>query len=226
MDSQRLFSIFARELSDRISKQLPGTTAQMRMVPAFRKSVPLFPERVPDSKEAAILALFFPSGHRGEPAELLLTVRPEGMSEHAGQVAFPGGRRDDGETLETTALRETEEEVAVSSTSIRIAGTLTPIYIPPSNFFVHPFVGFTPEPPDLTFTSEEVARMFSVPVTHLIDPSVERVATRTWKSESHQIPFLALNGEFVWGATAMMLAELISVIRTLPLIAESGQTPS
>jgi len=195
MDTRELFLKFTLELSERLSNPLPGLDAQLKMAPPTRKSYPFANTKAPNSTEAAVLALFFPSKLKGEPAELLLTIRPEGMSNHAGQVAFPGGRREKDESLERTALRETEEEVAVMARSIEIAGSLTPLYIPPSNFFVHPFVGFTSDPPDLSVTSDEVARIFSVPVSHLIDPGVERMATRKWETETHEIPCLALNGD-------------------------------
>jgi 8-oxo-dGTP pyrophosphatase MutT (NUDIX family) len=221
-----VFQQFVTELSARFSEPLPGFDAHLRLAPEFRRTLPQFPENVVGSREAAILALFFPSAVADEPAEILLTVRPEGMSNHAGQVAFPGGRRELNESFLETALRETEEEVFIQPDSIKIAGPLTPLYIPPSKFFVHPFVGYTEHPPDLTVTSDEVARMFSVRVSHLIDPSVRRTATRRLNSAMQQIPYLALNGEFVWGATAMMLAELIDAISTLPVLSLHGHTPS
>ena len=209
-----LFLTFEEELTRRLQRSLPGPTAQHRMAPPFRDSSPAYPTTVPNSREAAILALFFPSTHSENSAELLLTVRPEGMSNHAGQVAFPGGRHEAGEQLQDTALRETEEEVFIPSSSIRVAGALTPLYIPPSNFIVHPFVGFVTEQPDLSVTSDEVARCFGVTVAHLRNPETSRVATRKWKSESHEVPYFALDGEFVWGATAMILSELVESIAT------------
>ena len=223
MKQRQLFLKFVQELSVRLSNPLPGLDAKLKMAPPMRNSYAYANTKSPGCSEAAILALFFPSEVHNEPAELLLTVRPEGMSNHAGQVAFPGGRCEKNESLERTALRETEEEVAIVSSSIKVLGPLTPLFIPPSNFFVHPFVGYTSNPPDLQATSDEVARIFSVPVSHLIDPSVEGMATRKIKSETHEIPFLALNGEFVWGATAMILAELISAISSMPVL---NQIPS
>jgi 8-oxo-dGTP pyrophosphatase MutT (NUDIX family) len=216
MSTRPLFQRFAKELTQRLSHPLPGTGAQRRMAPPFRPSSPEFPETVPNSREAAVLVLFFPSDARADEVELLLTVRPEGMLNHAGQVAFPGGRREDGEDLPDTAIRETEEEVLIESSSIQLAGALTPLYIPPSNFIVHPFVGIVDSAPDMTVTTDEVARCFGVTVAHLTDPDVVRLATQKWKSNLHEVPYFALNGEFVWGATAMILSELVALL-TRPL---------
>ena len=208
MSAPNLFQQFAEELTQRLLRPLPGALAHDRMAPPMRRSFRMDPDTIAKSSEAAVLALFFPAESTSDTAELLLTVRPEGMSNHGGQVAFPGGRRESNESLQETALRETEEEVFIQASIIRIAGALTPLYIPPSNFYVHPFVGFLDHRPDLSVTSEEIARCFGVPVSRLIDPDVSRITPQKWNGEFHDLPYFALGGEFVWGATAMILAEL------------------
>ncbi len=167
-------------------------------------------------REAAVLALFYPNGALDEarvhPASLLLTLRQDGMPDHAGQIAFPGGRREQGEDLEGTALRETEEEMAICRQDIELLGPLTPLFIPPSSFCVYPFVGAVREMPDLSVVSNEVAGAFGIPVSDLTDPGVRRRTNRTIRGEVVEVPHFDLAGRFIWGATAMMMAELIALI--------------
>ncbi|MGA1495792.1 MAG: NUDIX hydrolase, partial [Rhodothermales bacterium] len=170
-------------------------------------------------REAGVLALFYPDANA--TPHLLLTRRPEAMSKHAGQVAFPGGRREEGESLQETALRETEEEVRIGAENVDIVGALTPLYIPPSNFCVHPFVGLIDHTPDLGVRTEEVADMFGVPPACLVDPALRSTTKLLMGDAERDIPYFALNGHVVWGATAMMLAELAAVLDPLVLEWES-----
>ena len=204
---------FVNDLRAALDHELPGSPAQFEMSPPHRPAdrADLHEKRA--YHEAAVLALFYPAKDPTDVARLLLTVRPQGMAKHAGQVAFPGGRREPGEALIDTALRETHEEVAISADSIDVLGALSPLYIPPSNFYVHPFVGALDRFPDMAQTSDEVAALFGVSVEKLIDPSIRQTAPRRIGDQTLEIPFFDLNGEFVWGATAMMMAELAAVLR-------------
>lgn len=211
---------FLSGLRTRLSDPLPGRDAQLEMAPLSRREHNEATRRNTPCREAAVLALVFPT-EPGEtptrhPASLLLTIRPEGMTQHAGQVAFPGGRREQDEAIEHTALRETEEEVAIPRDDVQILGALTPIYVIPSNYFVYPFVGAIQKAPDLSVTSKEVAFIFGVEIDHLIDPAVRRSARRTIGERTRDVPYFALNGQFVWGATAMMLSEFAAVLRSVP----------
>lgn len=198
-----------------LTAELPGTTAQFEMALPHRLNELRNPANKKTCLEAAVLVLFYPEKDSPDHAKLLLTVRPDGMAKHAGQVAFPGGRREKGEALVDTALRETAEEVAIPKRKIEILGALTPLYIPPSNFCVYPFVGAIDSYPDMATTSEEVASVFGVSVPDLVDPALRRTDVRDIKGKSVEIPYFALSGEFVWGATAMMLAELVAILRSI-----------
>lgn len=180
------------------------------MAPLSRRQPSRASVEAKDCREAGVLALFYPN-ETGCP-QLLLTKRPEAMNKHAGQVAFPGGRRESGESLEETALRETEEEVRIAAEHVDLLGALTSLYIPPSNFCVHPFVGVIDYTPDLSVRTEEVADIFGVSPDRLTTPEARMTQTTHLAGTERDIPYFAFNGEVVWGATAMMLAELAAVL--------------
>lgn len=148
---------------------------------------------------------------------MVLIERPGHLSKHAGQVAFPGGRREDGESRSEAALRETWEEVGQDPSRVHLLGALTPLYIPPSGFCVYPFVGWTPGLDPYRLDPGEVARAFSAPVRLFVDGPREMMEVPRLK---RSVPFFPINGYSVWGATAMMLAELGAVME--PLLAGQG----
>jgi 8-oxo-dGTP pyrophosphatase MutT (NUDIX family) len=164
-----------------------------------------------ECREAGVLVLLLPRPD-GTPA-VVLTVRRETLPDHAGQISFPGGQREGTESLAETALREAEEEVALDPAAVELLGTLTPLYIPPSNFCVHPHVGALPHRPSLTPTDREVERILHAPLSRLLAPETRVVKPWTLHGEDVEVPCYEIEGHAVWGATAMMLAELLAVVR-------------
>ena len=155
-----------------------------------------------------MLVLFFP---RDDVPTLLLTVRRADLKAHPGQISFPGGRREPDETLRQTALREAHEEVGLDPASVEVLGTLTPLYIPPSNFCVHPYVATIPTAPALRPQDAEVEAVLCVSLPHLLDPQTHRIEPWMLRGREIEVPFLDVDGHKVWGATAMMLAELLAL---------------
>jgi 8-oxo-dGTP pyrophosphatase MutT (NUDIX family) len=147
---------------------------------------------------------------------LALTVRGSGLRNHTGQVSLPGGRVDEGETLEAAALREANEEIGIDPSAIELLGRLTPLHIPVSGFLLHPIVGFTPLRPAFQRAEWEVARIIEAPVALLSDPALVKreIRTRTVKGQSLDVdvPYFDIDGEKVWGATAMVLAEFCAIL--------------
>jgi len=205
-----LFDEFASTLGAALSDSpLPGREAQLRMAPLDRAAHLQPPPGGRLPRSAAVLALFYPDAE--ENPRLLLTVRPSDMNQHAGQVALPGGRHESGETLRETALRETHEEVLIPPGDIDILGALTPLYVIPSRFQVHPFVGIMRREADLSARSDEVADMFGVPACDLTAPERRSMHTRRIGQLERSVPHFDFEGHVVWGATAMMLAELAAL---------------
>lgn len=164
-------------------------------------------------REAGVLALLLPAS---EAPELILTVRRDDLPDHGGQISFPGGRREGEESLSDTALREAHEEIGLAPQSVTLLGALTPLYIPPSNFCVHPFLGTIPTAPSLHPTDREVKEVLRVPLSLLLLEDTRTVEPWTLHGQEVEVPFYAIDGHQVWGATAMMLAELLALIRDVP----------
>lgn len=200
------FATYIAHLRERLKRPLPGASAQIKMAPDYRTDPSVASVQGKDCREAGVLALLFPADD--EPA-LVLTVRRDHLPDHAGQISFPGGQREDGESLRETALREAHEEVDLLPDRVTVIGPLTPLYIPPSNFCVHPFVGAVSKPPGLQPTDDEVGAILRVPILHLLDPSTLVREEWTLHGQSVEVPFFDVDGHKVWGATAMMLAELL-----------------
>ena len=135
---------------------------------------------------------------------------------HAGQIGLPGGKREEADrTLEMVALREAQEEIGVTPADVRLLGRLSELYIPVSNFVVHPFVGYLEYRPQFLLQEMEVDEVIEVPFRHFADPTiiqktdielVDRVRLRN-------VPYFDLDGQILWGATAMMISELVEVCR-------------
>lgn len=161
-------------------------------------------------REAGVLALLLPPP---DGPALVLTVRRDELPDHGGQISFPGGQREGDETLADTALREAQEEVGLDPSTIRVVGALTPLYIPPSNFCVHPYVGAAAHDLPLHPTDREVDTILRAPLNRLLSPDARVVETWTLHGQEIDVPYFDVEGHIVWGATAMMLAELLAVLR-------------
>jgi 8-oxo-dGTP pyrophosphatase MutT (NUDIX family) len=210
------------KLREALSRPLPGLDAQMRMAPAPRLGWdPLkFPE---GATNGAALLLVYPTfadattgESRNDTLHVALTVRGSGLRNHTGQVSLPGGRVEEGETFEAAALREANEEIGIDPGTVELLGRLTPLHIPVSGFLLHPIVGYTSMRPAFQRAEWEVARIIEAPVTRLSDPGIikREIRSRVVKGQSIDVdvPYFDIDGEKVWGATAMVLAEFCAIL--------------
>ena len=187
--------------------------AQLKMTPIVRP-IRRPPEREGVARLGGVLALFY---FKYDELYLVLTRRRDDLNSHAGQVSFPGGKREEDESLVETALRETEEEIGVTPAHVQILGQLSTLYIPPSDFEVHPFVGFYNEGrhPGFQPNEAEVAEIIEVPLRRFFDPQIRREEPWNLRGTEILVPFFQLGSHKVWGATAMMLSELIERLQTI-----------
>lgn len=189
-----------------------GEVARLPMVPGTRA---LIPPAGSAPRDAAVLILIHPKPGAG--LHLILTLRSERLRGHSGQVSFPGGRRDPEDfSYADTALRETCEELAICNRAqMQVLGELTPCYIPPSNYLVHPIVATTQGEPQPIANPLEVAAVFSMSLQALLDPATKHSETREFKGQAVAVPYYEVDGYKVWGATAIMLCELEARLRAV-----------
>lgn len=162
-------------------------------------------------REAAALLLCYP--REGE-LWLPLTVRSVHLTTHQGEVSLPGGGADPQDAGPVaTALREASEELGISPVNIEVLGVLMSFYIQPSNNRLTPVVGLSATEPDLHPDPDEVAAVFSVPLRALLDPATVREEIWERRGIRMRVPFFALEGYKVWGATALLLSEFVARLR-------------
>lgn len=188
-----------------------GLWLRERLMPRFmdgdeaRPMAP--PPGAPQPRLGAVLVLLYP--HADEP-HLPLTVRTAELRNHSGEISLPGGRFDPADVeLSQTALREAHEELGVAPELVTIWTALTPIWIPVSNFQITPFVGWTEGRPPFAPAPGEVAELIETPLRLLLQPDAVQREERTIRGVRMSIPFFALGAHKVWGATSIVLAEVV-----------------
>jgi 8-oxo-dGTP pyrophosphatase MutT (NUDIX family) len=169
---------------------------------------------IPEGARATDAAVLVPIVDRGDTLQVLLTQRTSHLSDHAGQISFPGGRVEaDDASREDTALRETEEEIGLARSRITVVGRL-PLYEIPSGFRITPIVGWVEPPFELALDPFEVACAFEAPLEHFADP--QRYERREYRFRGRHRHYMAIpyQGRYIWGATAGMLYSLARMLDT------------
>ncbi|MCF8239154.1 MAG: CoA pyrophosphatase [Saprospiraceae bacterium] len=162
-----------------------------------------------DARDAGVLMLLYPRDEEVYTVFIRRAGRIE-QDKHKGQISFPGGKREEVDTdMAASAVRETEEEIGVDRQRIRVLRELTPLYIPVSNFLVHPFVGLAEERPFFTPQPDEVDGILEVPLRDILDPDKKQYTDIPIHAGFilRDVPYYHLDDQIVWGATAMILSE-------------------
>lgn len=192
---------------------LPATDAHAKMAPANRMDLMKaidFEKVIP--KKAAVMMLFYP---KQAQTHLALILRTSYNGVHSSQMAFPGGKVEDFDLdLQETALRETHEEIGVHPTCINVVRPFTEVYIPPSNFMVYPYLGYSEKELAFTLQDDEVAGLVEFPFADFMDDKIiVNLTMETSYAGSIKVPGFQVQEHFVWGATAMMLSELKETLK-------------
>ena len=202
-----------RQLTIRLRQPLPGQQAHepLRAIPTgdirpnFQHSTP--------PKPGAVLILLYPDEGK---IKFPLTKRADYVGTHGGQLSFPGGKAEPGETMEQTAVREAEEEIGIHRSNIEIVGRLSDFFVIPSNFIVTPVIAWQSVKPAFIPDPIEVERVLEGSVEALLRDDAIRVkeilAARIYKLTA---PHFVFDNEIVWGATAMMLNEFRTVLKEI-----------
>lgn len=205
-----MFSRFIHNLKKQLAADLPGSRSHRRMTFEDRRtrySTPL------KARQAGVMILLYPK----ESGIHMIYIKRKAIEGdvHKGQISFPGGKYEmDDDSLKHTAIRETYEEIGVFVPEANIIGALTSLYIPVSNFAVHPFVGFVEEVPDFRLEVAELDEIIEVALDHIQDPNI--IMTKDIHIQQdlilRNVPYFDLQGHTMWGATAMMTAEFLDLL--------------
>ena len=207
------FDEFLKYTPKILNVALPATNAHMKMVPPNRAELIRktdFTKVTP--KQAAVMMLFYP---KNSQTHLALILRNSYNGVHSSQIAFPGGKVEiEDFDLKQTALRETYEEIGIHPNLINVIRPFTEVYIPPSNFMVYPFLGYSHNELNFVLQENEVAGILEFPLVDFLDDGILKTSTiRTSYAESIDVPGFQVNEHFIWGATAMMLSELKETLK-------------
>ena len=202
---------FIKTLKTELEKPLPGTEIQWQMASPDRM-VRNFPRVArKDARIAAVLILLYPDNGS---VHTVFMQRHDYIGVHGGQISFPGGKKEQtDENVIQTALREAKEETGVDPSGISIVGTLTPLFIPVSNMIVTPVVGWIDYKPVFNHEPEEVVFLIDADIKRLLDPSIIKTKPFEIRGELIDVKYFDYDGNVIWGATAMILQELLIILR-------------
>jgi 8-oxo-dGTP pyrophosphatase MutT (NUDIX family) len=193
-------------LAERLKSSLPGWAAQVRYQPelSFGRHQGPSPD---NARPAAVLILLYP---REDHWHIPLILRTADMPDHAGQVSLPGGVIEAGESSRDAALREFTEELGAPSDGVQLLGRLSPLYLFASNYTIAPWVGAMSVAPSWNPNRREVDAVLEVPLSHLVDPANTGRVERRQRGLEFSAPCFRWQSQPVWGATSMILAELLA----------------
>ena len=198
-------------LKKRIQEPLPGTAAQLKKAPEIRaEQINRFKTAI-HARQSAVLLLLYPISSN---SEVVFVERTTYEGTHSGQIGLPGGKKEKiDQAMSDTALRETQEEIGIDKNEITLIGSLTPLYIPISNFQVHPFVGFLSISPKFTPEPTEVRKIITFPVADLLQSEISKRNDMEIRGRVYEVPYFDVMGHVVWGATAMILSEFVELFK-------------
>jgi len=192
----------------------PGLAAQLKLAPPQRFGNEETLIKVPkNAKKAAVMMLLYPN--KEQELSFCLIQRSTYNGKHSGQISFPGGKKEEEDTdFWATALRESQEEVGVNPAEVKLVTALSSTYIPPSNFYVCPYLAYTNQRPDFVAEEGEVDHVIEVPLSDLLEDSAiqDGPITASYAKEV-VVPMFVFGTYRVWGATAMILSEAREIIR-------------
>jgi 8-oxo-dGTP pyrophosphatase MutT (NUDIX family) len=197
-------------LKSALTDELPGGSAHSKMLPPGRRLKQLENE-LSSVKQSSVLVLLYPEENK---IYTCLTRRPSTMKYHPGQISFPGGKVEkEDASAEMAALREAHEEVGIDTSEIEVLGKLSDFYLEISRFSIQPFLAWTDKRPEFTVNTDEVEELILFPVSDFVEKEIVQETELQTMTGILPIKYFPYNGQVIWGATAMILAELIEIMR-------------
>jgi 8-oxo-dGTP pyrophosphatase MutT (NUDIX family) len=203
------------KLKSELAEPLPGEEAQYRMAPSYRPRLTKSEIDLLKPRISGVMLLLY---EKNEDLNIVFTQRKQYDGVHSGQMSLPGGKKDEGDfDLVQTALRETKEEIGVEENVIEVLGTLTELYIPPSNFLVYPVVGFSDEIISFNPDKKEVEKVVEIPVEFFLNRKSINLETeiKLFNRTSVKVPAYIYDDHIIWGATAIILSEFTYVLERI-----------
>lgn len=195
------------------SANLSGFESHIKMAPMFRGVS--FRNFTPtgDYKKSAVLILL---SRQNEDVQILFTLRSENLNSHKGQISFPGGRMEDGETPAMTALRETHEETGIEPSAVNLLCELSPLFVPPSKSLITPVLGYVETIPELLINPDEVEDCFWISIDSLLNTHLLKQEESFFDGQNVMIPYWDVHPKTkLWGATSMILREFLDIYETI-----------
>jgi 8-oxo-dGTP pyrophosphatase MutT (NUDIX family) len=204
------YDSFLTSLKSALQQTLPAEKAhELLSPPARKKLVDINLEELKPRLSAVMILIF----NENNSSKIVVIKRPQYEGVHSGQIALPGGKFETSDqTLENTALRETEEEIGIASHQINVIGKLSDIYIPPSNFIVSPYVGYIPQKPFFTANQREVEAVHTFEIELLNQNNIINKTILHSNGNRFNTPSYQINDLSIWGATAMILSEFAMLL--------------
>lgn len=205
--------LFIEDLRLKLNKPLPGHEAHSVIMPERKKVSQI--DEIKMARKSAVLLLLYPIN--GE-LQLVFIMRSTYKGVHSAQISFPGGKAEQTDlNLEATALREAQEELNIEPTHIDVLGKLSTLYVPPSNFIIHPFVGYQKTEPNFKLQEREVEALIKYPLDALLDSKALIRKKIKIETIDREVKGFLLNDQLLWGATAMITNELIQIIKRIKI---------
>lgn len=209
------FTEFIKYVPKIQKQQLPALAAHAKMAPAERVQVQSSSYyKTKNPKQAAVMMLIYP---KQDNAHIVLMKRNTYPGVHSAQISFPGGKAEpEDKSFADTALRETREEIGVVEKEVDLVMPFSELYIPPSNFIVHPYLGISVDEPLFIPDPIEVAEVIELPLETVLDDSIiiQKEMTTSYATNI-MVPTFQTSGHVIWGATAMILSELKEIIKSV-----------
>ncbi len=206
---------FGKDLLDKIRKtHIEGEKAHCIYSPPYRPLYSYDEILSKNPKFAAVNIILYMKNNEWYFPLMVRTTNEH--DRHSGQISLPGGKREPQDVdFSQTAIRESHEEIGLDRHYIRIIREISPVYIPPSNFYVHPFISYTKKNPEFKLQKSEAVELIEFPISDILELSTTPEMKVLPSSRGVKVPVIEYEGHIIWGATSMIISEFSQLLKNL-----------